>query len=108
MGALKSIRTGHFTALREKTRDSRSGKALVVLFDSISTSCPSGKLVKALGRFAGAHQELPVLALLPKDYSEADIENLKVNLQVVFPVERAERNWRRSGMPCSTCMARAG
>lgn len=89
-GALKSIRGGRFAALREETRGSHSGKALVVLFDSISTSCPSGEVVKSLGRLAAAHQDVPVLAFLPKDYSEADIENLKSNLQVGFPVERAD------------------
>lgn len=31
-----------------------------------------------------------MLAFLPKGYSEADIENLKSNLQVGFPVERAD------------------
>lgn len=88
--ALKSIGTGRFAALREETRVSHSGQALVVLFDSISTSCPSGEVVKSLGRLAAANRDVPVLAFLPKGYSEADIDNLKSNLQVGFPVERAE------------------
>jgi len=88
--ALKSIRAGRFTALREETRGSRSGKSLVVLFDSISTTCPSGEMVKSLGRFAAAHEDIPLLVLLPKGYSAADVENLKTNLRVDFPVERAD------------------
>jgi hypothetical protein len=89
-GALKAVATGRFASLREQTRHSRSGKAVVVLFDSVSTTCPTGELVKSLGRFAANHRDLPVVALLPKDYSAADIENLKSNLQVEFTVESAD------------------
>ena len=31
-----------------------------------------------------------MLALLPGDYSATDVDNLKANLQVSFPVERAD------------------
>jgi hypothetical protein len=89
-GALKSIRTGRFESLREETRRSRSGKAVVILFDSISTSCPSGEMVKDVGSFAAAHRDLPVIAMLSKDYTATDVENLKANLQVDFPIERAD------------------
>jgi hypothetical protein len=88
--ALGAVSAGRFASLREETRHSPSGKAVVVLFDSVSTTCPTGELVKSLGRFAAAHRDLPVVALLPKEYDEADVENLKSNLQVEFPVERAD------------------
>lgn len=88
-GVLKSIKTGPFASLRDETRGSRSGKAVVVLFDSISTSCPSGEVIKSLGRLAAAHGELPVVAMLPQGYTEADVETLKANLQLGFPVEQA-------------------
>jgi peroxiredoxin len=89
-GALESIKTGRFASLRKQTRRSQSGKAVVILFDSISTSCPSGELVKSLGRFAAAHKDFPVIAVLPKDYTATDVENLKANLQVEFPIEQAD------------------
>ena len=88
--ALGSIGSGRFAALREETRRSRSGKALVILFDSVSTSCPSWEMVKAAGHLAASHRDVPVIALLPKDYTAADVENLKENLRVDFPVERAD------------------
>lgn len=89
-GALSSIKSGRMEALRDETRHSRSGKALLILFDSVSTSCPSGEMVKAAGRLSAAHSETPVIALLPKDYTAADVENLKENLRVGFSVERAD------------------
>lgn len=88
--ALGSIRSGRFKALRDETRRSRSGKALVILFDSVSTGCPSGEMVKSAGRLAAGHRGVPVVALLPKDYTAADVENLRENLRVGFSVERAD------------------
>jgi hypothetical protein len=90
IGALNSIRTGRFESLREETRHSRSGKAVVVLFDSVSTSCPSGEMVKAVSSFAASHRDFPVIAMLSKDHTATDVENFKANLQVDFPIERAD------------------
>lgn len=88
--ALASISSGRFGAIREETRRSRPGKALVILFDSVSTSCPSWEMIKAAGRLAAGHREVPVIALLPKDYTAADVQNLKENLRVDVRVERAD------------------
>jgi hypothetical protein len=90
VGALTSLSTGHFESLREETRHSQSGKAVVVLFDSVSTSCPSGEMVKEVSDFAAAHRDVPVIAMLSKEHTATDIENLKTNLEVKFQIERAD------------------
>jgi hypothetical protein len=90
VGALESITEGRFASLRELTRRSRSGKAVVIIFDSVCTSCASGELVKSANRFAAAHQEIPLFAILPKDYTAGDLENFKANLRVKFSAEVAD------------------
>src|SRR6201999_2529754 len=71
--ALKSIKSGRIESLREQTRQNDPGKAVVILFNSISTSCPAGEMVKAANRFAATHKDFPVVALMPNDYTATDM-----------------------------------
>lgn len=88
--ALRSINTGRFVSLREQVRRSKSGKSVVILLDSVNTSCPSGEIVKSANRFANAHKEIPLTVILLGNYTPSDVENFKINLQVFFSVETAD------------------
>lgn len=93
---LGARKTGLFASLREQTRRSTSGKGVVVLFTSVSSSCPSGELAAVIGRSL-TRQDNDHLLLLPRDYSETDIENFRTNFKISFQVEKfdpeLEENW---------------
>jgi hypothetical protein len=85
--ALQSCRTGPFAALREQTRNVNSGRAIAMLFTSVSSTCPSGELLKMVARQAKGNSA-DLLILLPKEYSDTDCENLKTNFKLKVRVER--------------------
>ena len=88
--ALQSVSTGRFASLRAQARRSKSGKSVIILLDSVNTSCPSGEIVKSANRFANAHKDIPLTVILPGNYSPTDVENFRTNLQVSFSVETAD------------------
>lgn len=85
--ALQSSRTGPLGVLREQTRSETSRRALVMLFTSVSSTCPSGELLKMAARQTKGKQA-DLLILLPKEYSSADCENLKTNFRLNVRVEQ--------------------
>lgn len=88
--ALESVTAGRFASLRDQVRNSQSGKSVVILLDSVNTSCPSGEIIKSANRFATAHKDIPLIVILPSYYSPIEVENFKTNLQVGFSVEKAD------------------
>jgi len=85
--ALQSCRTGPFAVLREQTRIMTSRRALVMLFTSVSSTCPSGELLKIAARqLKGKNADL--LILVPKEYSDSDCENLMTNFKLNVSVKR--------------------
>lgn len=85
--ALQSCRTGQFAALRDQTRNVGSRRALVMLFTSVSSTCPSGELLKMAARqVKGKGNDL--LILLPMEYSNMDCENLRTNFKLNVSVGR--------------------
>jgi hypothetical protein len=87
LDALQSCRTGPLAALREETRKVDSRRTLVMLFTSVSSSCPSGELLKIAARkVKGTSTDLVIL--LPKEYSNSDCENLRTNFKLNGRVER--------------------
>jgi peroxiredoxin len=84
---LNSSTTGTFALLREQTRHTTSGKAVVVFFTSVSSTCPSGELVKLVGRHT-THQDVDFVVMLPRDYSKTDRENLSANFRVKLAVQQ--------------------
>jgi len=95
--ALQSCRTGPLAALREETRNETSHRAMVMLFTSISSTCPSGELLRmAARRMKGKDADL--LILVPKEYSDSDCENLKTNFKLNASVKRFDselsEKWR--------------
>ena len=85
--ALQSCHTGPFAALREQTRKVGSRKAIAMLFTSVSSTCPSGELLKMVARQAKGNGA-DLLILLPQDYSDTDCENLRTNFKLNARVER--------------------
>lgn len=71
---------------------SNSGKAVIVILASASTTCSTGKVIDILNSHAKRTQN-NLLVLLPNRFSQTDIDNFKVNLEVPYPVERADRNF---------------
>ena len=84
---LNSSTTGIFGSLREQTRHTVSGKAVVIFFTSVSSTCPSGELVKLAGQFS-QRQDVKFVVLLPKDYSDTDRQNLSANFRVKLIVQQ--------------------
>jgi hypothetical protein len=70
---------------------SHSGKAVMVLLTSASTTCSTGKLIDVLNSHA---QRSPnnFLVLLPNTFSQTDVDNFKINLGVPYSVERVDEN----------------
>ena len=88
--SLDSQPNGLIFSTRERTRKTKSGKAVITLFTSVRTGCPSGELVRVLNRYASKHTDVSFLTLLPKSYTTSDIDNFKSNLRVKFSVERTD------------------
>jgi peroxiredoxin len=84
---LNSSTTGTFSSLREQTRHTTSGKAVVIFFTSVSSTCPSGELVKLVGKYT-QRQDVTFVVLLPRDYSNTDRENFSANFRVKLTVEQ--------------------
>lgn len=84
---LNSSTTGIFGSLREQTRHTVSGKAVVIFFTSVSSNCPSGELVKLVGKYTW-RQDVKFVVLLPRDYSDADRQNLNANFKVKLIVQQ--------------------
>lgn len=61
---LNASTTGDFASLREKTRHTASGKAVVIFLTSVSSTCPSGEIVKIVARHTNNNVEFVVM--LPK------------------------------------------
>jgi len=85
--ALESSRTGPFSAVREQTRNAASRRALVMLFTSVSSTCPSGELLKIAARqLKGKDHGLVIL--VPEEYSDSDCDNLRTNFKLNVNVKR--------------------
>jgi hypothetical protein len=84
---LNSSTTGTFASLREQTRHTVSGKAVVIFFTSVSSTCPSGELVKLAGKYT-QRQDVNFVVLLPRDYTNTDRENLSANFRVKLIVQQ--------------------
>ena len=83
---LTSCNTGHVPSLRKQTRHTSPNKAVVIFFTSVSSTCPSGELIKFVTRHV-KRNDVDVLVLLPADYSRADLETFRANLKVKFDVK---------------------
>ena len=70
---------------------SNSSTAVMVMLASASSTCSTGKLIDVLNSHARKTQN-NLLVLLPSTYSQTDIDNFKVNLEVPYPVERADKD----------------
>jgi hypothetical protein len=58
-----------------------------MLFTSVSSTCPSGELLKMAARQTNG-KGADLLALLPKEYSATDCENLRTNFKLNVSVQR--------------------
>ena len=87
MELLNGPKSDRFASFREETRRSNSGKGVVVLFTSVSSTCPSGELAVLLARYTDK-KEIRSLILLPREYSETDLENFRKNFKLSSRVER--------------------
>jgi hypothetical protein len=84
---LSSSQAGPFAKLRERTRHTPASKAVVIFFTSVSSTCPSGELIRAVTRHSKIN-DVDVLVLLPRDYTPADVETFKTNFRVHFNVQQ--------------------
>ena len=67
--------------------------SIVAIFNSICNECLSGGIVHKLANlYSGNRDRLYVLGIVPDDYKDNDIENLKNFLNIEFQIERADPN----------------
>ena len=86
---LNSIESGAFYRIREQSRSSPDW-AVVVIFNSISSTCPSGELVRLLKRYPRNQQHITVF--LPSDFSDTDLANFRANYKIDFGVDRLDED----------------
>lgn len=84
---LRLSHAGPFAALRERTRHTPAAKAIVIFFTSVSSTCPSGELIRAVAQRRNFNSA-EVLLLLPREYTPADVETFKTNFKVHFAVQQ--------------------
>jgi hypothetical protein len=84
---LGSLHAGPFAELRERTRHTQPTKAIVIFFTSVSSTCPSGELIRALA-LRPNFNDAEVLLLLPREYTAADVETFKTNFNVHFAIQK--------------------
>jgi anti-anti-sigma regulatory factor len=89
---------GLLSQLHESAARSSSGKAVVVMFSSVCSSCPTGHLVKMLEASSQANKDVAFLVLLPDSFNRTDVENFHINLESTLPVERANTPLSREWM----------
>jgi len=81
--------SGKLSELRDKCAKVRSGKAVFVLFSSVCTGCAEASLIEIIISYAKRYPHIWFEALLPNTFARQDIDNLKANLDLAFPVELA-------------------
>lgn len=91
--SLVSLKDPEFLSLLEQSKQSNAKPAVVVLFRSIATACASGELVKTINSNILNGSSARFLAILPSEFSDRDLENLKTNLLVRFPIARANKEF---------------
>ena len=95
VAALDSI--GAFSQIRERTRSSESGEAVIAMFSSVCSSCQTGALIGTLNKYAKRNPKIDFLIVLPNTYTRDDVANFQTNLKVVVRVELADdelsRQW---------------
>ena len=95
--ALQSCRIGPVASLREETRNEASRRAMVMLFTSVSSTCPSGELLRMAARQV-KEKNADLLILVPKEFSDSDCENLKTNFKLNANIRRFDselsEKWR--------------
>lgn len=79
--SFESLRVGHVGPVREQTR-AETSKSVIVLFASVSTNCPSGEMVRLVNQYSARRKDVAFLMLLPRNYTNADIENFRANLLI--------------------------
>lgn len=89
INVLNSLNSGAFYRIREQSRSS-SDWAVVVIFNSISSTCPSGELVRLLKRYPRHNKHFTVF--LPSSFSDTDRENFKTNYKIDFGVDRLDED----------------
>jgi hypothetical protein len=72
---------------------------VVGLFSNVCNNCLSGNLLKRLNALDRENQYVCVFSILKKSYSESDINNLKDNLKIGFPVyladDKLDNKWNK-------------
>lgn len=84
---LKVLNTqGALEQMHNAAKNSHEGKAVIVMLSSVCTGCDDALLVDMLNSYARQNRSVGYLALLPNTFSRIEVENLKTNLDITFPV----------------------
>lgn len=93
--AISSAESRQISQLRARAARSPSGKAVIVMFSSVCTSCPTGQLISLLNTHAKLNQGIEYMALLPDTFTPADLNNFRINMDISFPVKLADEELSR-------------
>ena len=92
---ISSVQKGQLKTLRERSVASPSATTIVVLFSTVCTTCSSADLVDVINQQAANQQNMDFLILMPRSFTETDINNFKINLALKVPVALADEEVSR-------------
>lgn len=92
---ISSVRKGQLKTLLERSVASPSATTIVVLFSTVCTTCSSSDLVDVINEQAPNQQNMDFLVLMPRSFTETDVNNFKINLELKVPVALADEDVSR-------------
>ena len=93
--AIGSVQGGLIVQVRARTMRSASKRAVIVMFSSACSACPTGQLITLLNKHAKLNKEIEYLALLPDTFTPVDVNNFRVNMDISFAVGIADKELSR-------------
>ena len=76
--------------LKNLAANTATGKAGIVIFSSVSSSCDSSRVLETIKTYHEKTGSVAFTILLPSYFTLNDVENFQHNLAVNFPIERAD------------------
>jgi hypothetical protein len=72
-----------------------TGKAGIVIFSSVSSSCDSSRILDTIKAYHEKSDSTPFTILLPSYFTQNDVENFQHNLAVNLPIERTDAGFTK-------------
>lgn len=64
---------------------------LISIFNSVCMNCPSGYLIEKMKDLYKINGKVHFLMILPENFTDNDLDNLRTNLGIGFPIKRMDK-----------------